>query len=106
MADYYPLIARAVNDLVSSTAETRAATFNRARAAMLAQLRSVTPALSESDINREHLALEEAIKKVETETPRQSDNSPRLSLSQPPEPPPSVVRPQYIGPPTAVVRHF
>ena len=105
MADYYPLIARAVNDLVSSTAETRAATFNRARAAMLAQLRSVTPALSESDINREHLALEEAIKKVETEIPRQSDTSPRLSLSQP-EPPPSVVRPQYIGPRTLVVPLF
>src|ERR1700682_6018248 len=87
MADYYPLIARAVNNLVSSTAETRAATFNRARAAMLAQLRSVTPPLSESDINREHLALEEAINKVETETPRHSDTPPRLLLRQP-EPPP------------------
>jgi hypothetical protein len=121
MADYYPLIARAVNNLVRSTAETRAAIYNRARAAMLAQLPGVTPALSESDINREHLALEEAIKKVETETPRHSDTPPRLSLSQP-EPPPrpirelgdeqaemprsSVVRPQYIGPPTPVERHF
>jgi hypothetical protein len=43
MADYYPLIARAVSNLVRSTAETRAAIYNRARAAMLAQLRGVTP---------------------------------------------------------------
>jgi hypothetical protein len=71
---------------------------------MLAQLRSVTPALSESDINREHLALEEAIKKVETETARHSDTSPRLSLSQP-EPASSVVRPQYISR-TPVVPRF
>jgi hypothetical protein len=89
MADYYPLIARAVSNLVRSTAETRAAIYNRARAAMLAQLRGVTPALSESDINREHLALEEAIKEVET--PRHTDTPLRLSLSQP-EPPPPLIR--------------
>ena len=35
------------------------------------QLRSVTPALSETDITRERLALEEAIRKVEAEAVRQ-----------------------------------
>jgi hypothetical protein len=35
---------------------------------MLLQLRSVIPSLTESDIGREQLALEEAIKEVETES--------------------------------------
>jgi hypothetical protein len=58
---------------------------------MLAQLRSVTPALSESDINREHVALEEAIKKVETESRHRSDSPSRLWLSRP-EPSPLPIR--------------
>src|SRR5262249_37167956 len=42
----------------------------RARAALLAQLRGVTPPLNESDITRERLALEESIRKVEAESAR------------------------------------
>jgi hypothetical protein len=67
MADYYPLIAKAVVGLDKSTAETRRALYDRARTALLAQLRGVEPALSEPDITRERLALEEAIRKVEAE---------------------------------------
>lgn len=68
MADYYPLIARAVAGLDSSaTGEQRRALYERARTALVAQLRSVTPALSESDITRERLALESSIRKVEAE---------------------------------------
>ena len=62
LADYYPLIAQAVNRLEQSTAETRGTIYDRARAAMVA-LRGLTPPLSESDINREQLALEIALKK-------------------------------------------
>jgi hypothetical protein len=71
LADYYPLIAQAVNRLEQSTAETRGTIYDRARAAMVA-LRGLTPPLSESDINREQLALEIALKKVETESLRRS----------------------------------
>jgi hypothetical protein len=67
MADYYPLIAKAVSGLDKSTGETRRALYDRARTALLAQLRGVEPALSEPDITRERLALEEAIRKVEGE---------------------------------------
>jgi hypothetical protein len=67
MADYYPLIAKAVSGLEKSTGESRRALYDRARAALLAQLRGVEPALSEPDITRERLALEEAIRKVEGE---------------------------------------
>jgi hypothetical protein len=67
MADYYPLIAKAVAGLDKSTGETRRALYDRARTALLAQLRGVEPALTEPEITRERLALEEAIRKVEGE---------------------------------------
>jgi hypothetical protein len=67
MADYYPLIARAVGGLDKNTGENRRALYDRARAALVSQLRGVQPALDETDITRERLALEEAIRKVEAE---------------------------------------
>src|SRR5690349_703995 len=67
MADYHPLVDRAVAGLDDNTSEARRALYERARSALVAQLRGVTPALSESDITRERLALEEAIRKVEAE---------------------------------------
>src|SRR6476659_9708412 len=71
MADYYPLISRAVAGLEKNNGENRRALYERARAALLAQLRGVTPALNESDITRERLALDESIRKVEAESARQ-----------------------------------
>src|SRR6516164_11742203 len=76
MADYYPLIAKAVSGLEKSTGEARRALYDRARTALLAQLRGVEPALSEPDITRERLALEEAIRKVEAEAARRSRGDP------------------------------
>src|SRR5215218_9641162 len=68
MADYYPLIARAIAGLdPSAPGESRRALYERARAALIAQLRGVDPPLSESEITRERLALEEAVRKVESE---------------------------------------
>src|SRR5260370_42366444 len=72
MADYYPLIARAVAALDKNTGEARRTIYERARAALVGQLRSVTPALDESDITRERLSLEEAIRKIEAESARRS----------------------------------
>ena len=70
MADYHPLIARAVAGLEKNTGENRRALYERARTALVAQLRGVAPALDESEITRERLALEEAIRKVEAESAR------------------------------------
>src|ERR1043165_8505005 len=72
MADYYPLIARAVAGLEKNTGDGRRALYELARTALVAQLRGVSPALNESDVTRERLALEEAIRKVEAESARQT----------------------------------
>lgn len=109
MADYYPLIARAVAGLDKNTGDARRALYERARAALVAQLRGVTPVLDESDVTRERLALEEAIRKVEGESARQATRSgeaatrvkapefPRWEEPEParqpePEPPPKPAR--------------
>src|SRR5262245_16632787 len=92
MADYYPLIAKAVAGLEKSTGEARRALYDRARSALVAQLRGVTPALTESDITRERLSLEEAIRKVETESARRSRTDP-LPRAAPPPPPARSARP-------------
>src|SRR5262245_57260956 len=91
MADYYPLISRAVAGLEKNSGEARRALYERARAALLAQLRGVTPALNESDITRERLALEESIRKVEAESARQFVEPSR----QPPAP---KIRPAELRP--------
>jgi len=96
MADYYPLIARAVSGLEKNTGDARRLVYERSRTALVAQLRSVTPALSESDVTRERLALEEAVRKVEAECARQSwgEQSGRAEarLDVRPEPPSNKVR--------------
>jgi len=97
MADYYPLISRAVAGLEKNSGEARRAVYERARGALLAQLRGVTPALNESDITRERLALEEAIRKVEAESARQfvdPSRSPPAPRIRPAEPPPEASRAQ------------
>ena len=78
MADYYPLIARAIAGLdPSAPGESRRALYERARAALIAQLRSVQPPLSESEITRERLSLEEAVRKVESEAAQRARDATR-----------------------------
>ena len=118
MADYHPLISRAVGALEKNSGENRRVIYDRARAALLAQLRGVTPALDESDITRERLALEESIRKVEAESARQFVEAtrqmpaaklrqsrqweapkPRIPESRPAEPAPAQESQRYIHPP-------
>ncbi|MCA6114682.1 hypothetical protein J6524_07085 [Bradyrhizobium sp. WSM 1738] len=115
MADYYPLIARAIAGLdPNAPGESRRALYERARTALIAQLRSVQPPLSESEITRERLSLEEAVRKVESEAaqrareasrpggaPRGSGDAFRRANARPPEgpsssapPPPGAPRPR------------
>src|SRR6266480_7372673 len=78
MADYYPLIARAIAGLdPSAPGESRRALYERARAALIAQLRGVQPPLSESEITRERLSLEEAVRKVESEAAQRARDATR-----------------------------
>src|SRR6184192_3657108 len=124
MADYYPLISRAVGALEKNTGENRRVIYDRARAALLAQLRGVTPPLDESDITRERLALEESVRKVEAESARQfveatrqmsaarlrqskqweAPPKARPAETRPAEPAPAQERERYIHPPAALAR--
>jgi len=79
MTDYLPLIARAVEGLDANTGEARRALYERARSALVTQLRSVEPALPETDITKERLALEDAIRKVEADAARKSRAEPRAA---------------------------
>src|SRR3954470_15921651 len=114
MADYYPLIARAIAGLdPNAPGESRRALYERARAALIAQLRSVQPPLSESEITRERLSLEEAVRKVESEAaqrardasrpgggPSRGGDAFRRGNARPPEPgaPPPTPRARPAGP--------
>ena len=93
MADYYPFISRAVSGLEKNSGENRRALYERARKALVDQLRAVQPPLSETDITRERLALEESIRKVETEAVRNTRGpapSAAPSVAPPVAPPPRV----------------
>ena len=85
MADYYPLIARAIAGLdPNAPGESRRALYERARTALIAQLRSVQPPLSESEITRERLSLEEAVRKVESEAAQRAREASRPGGGGPP----------------------
>src|ERR1700740_3530600 len=88
MTDYHPLIARAVDGLERSTGEARRALYERARTALVTQLRAVDPPLSESEITKERLALEDAIRKVEADAARKA----RAEQRAPPAPLPRGAR--------------
>src|SRR6202043_3475595 len=93
MTDYQPLIARAVEGLGKSSGEARRALYERARSALVTQLRAVEPALSESEITRERLSLEEAIRKVGADAARRSRIEARMEARAEPRFEPRPLRP-------------
>ncbi|MFS8036335.1 hypothetical protein ACI7BZ_05085 [Xanthobacter sp. AM11] len=90
MADYYPLLVRAISSLPQKTAENRRAVYDRARTALMRQLRSVDPPLPEGEITRERMGLEEAIRRLEAEHAQQDNAEPENAGVDAfePEPPP------------------
>ena len=67
MAEYYPLLAKAVGSLPNSTSDTRRIVYERARKALIGQLRTYHPPVPDEDIERESLELDRAIERIETE---------------------------------------
>ena len=70
MADYYPVIARAVSRLPSKTDEARHSIYERARTVLRENLRTHDPSVSPAQLVTEQFALEAAISRVETELRR------------------------------------
>ena len=68
MADYYPILVRAVSRLATNNAQARQEVYEHARTILVAQLRSQDPELSALTIMSERVALEGAILRVETES--------------------------------------
>src|SRR5271163_4542205 len=100
MAEYYPLLARAVSAQSNASKETRQGIYERARKALLGQLRAHDPPLSEEDIQREAQALEDAIARVE------ADLEPTVPAPAPPPQPPQAPAgsssPAFRSPPKAM----
>lgn len=103
MTDYLPLLQRAIEGLEKSTGESRRALYERARTALVAQLRGLNPPLSESEITRERLALEEAVRKVEADAARRMreesfTKAPAAETPAEPAPPPPPREPRMAPP--------
>ncbi len=69
MADYYPILARAIASLPHNDAQAREDLYARARAIVTEQLRGRGLRSGASEAAREHAALETAIRKIEAEAP-------------------------------------
>jgi hypothetical protein len=67
MADYYPVLKRAISSLPAGSGEARRAVYERARSALLRQLNTYDPPLSPAEVTDQRLALEECIRRVESE---------------------------------------
>jgi hypothetical protein len=68
MADYYPVLARAVSRLAINDAQARREIYERAQTIVIAELRRQDPQKSAPEIMRELAALETAIRRVEVES--------------------------------------
>jgi hypothetical protein len=98
MADYHSLLMRAVANLPNAgTPASRGALYERARKALLEQLRSLRPPLPESDITREETALDAAIAEIED---RYGAQEPAAPIASPDESAPSL-NPPPAGRPAA-----
>lgn len=99
MAEYYPLLAKAVAGLPNSTPETRRAVYERARKALLGQLQNLQPPVPAADLARETEALDAAVARLESElagkAPSQSPApAPPRPTPRPAAPPPRPAPPQ------------
>ncbi|SHG75464.1 hypothetical protein SAMN02745157_4761 [Kaistia soli DSM 19436] len=67
MTDYYVVLKRAVGGLEHEASDVRRSIYDKARSALLGQLKAITPPLTTAEISKQRLELEEAIRRVERE---------------------------------------
>jgi hypothetical protein len=91
MADYYPVLARAVAGLPDNNVQARRELYDRARMIVLTQLRRRDPQELMPETIQEQTALEAAIRRIEAEArpvrPRSASGAPRRTAQA--EPPPN-----------------
>src|SRR5690242_7941592 len=83
MADYKELLRKAVEALPENNGAARRAEYEKARAALVGQLRAITPPLPARDITTHRLQLEDCIRQVEQE----ASEANIAGLNQEPAPP-------------------
>jgi hypothetical protein len=104
MADYYPLLSKAVAALAPNTPEARHSVYDRARAALNRQLSAIEPPVAPAIAEREMAALAAVIRRIEAEQGGGAVPSPEPDLpaaKAPPSPsrapdPPRPTRPQVV----------
>ena len=103
MAEYYAVLRRAVAGLGNNTAESRRAVYDKARNALIGQLKAIDPPLPTSEISRQRLELEEAIRKVERESAQAPPAPPRPAQTISPSPQPAPAPPPPPAPVSTAV---
>lgn len=96
MADYKELLRRAISALPENNGAARRAVYEKARAALVGQLRAIQPPLPAREITQHRLQLEDCIRQVEQEASeavislgRDALYAPRPAATPPAPPPPA-----------------
>lgn len=100
MADYKELLRRAISALPENNGAARRAVYEKARSALVGQLRAISPPLPARDITQHRLQLEDCIRRVEQEASeavitlgREGTLAPRAPEPKPVAAPPTETRP-------------
>ncbi len=98
MADFYPVLSRAIARLTQQTPEARRAIYDRAGQVLVAQLRSVAPPMAEADISRQRMQLDDVIARIEREQQLVQDARREAFPETLPEIVPEIVPAAVVGP--------
>lgn len=101
MADYKELLRRAISALPENNGAARRAVYEKARTALVGQLRAIDPPLAARDITQHRLQLEDCIRQVEQEASEAVISLGREHVSTPPRP--TISAPISSGPPPASI---